>query len=99
MRQDYSHFKKQIYNYCDENAGEKVLFYAFINLWDEKYPVIKKDLIGVTEKIIRELIKGNILTEIEKPGGLDTPCAYYKINSHEDLIKKNENLKKKMKLL
>ncbi|MCX6749923.1 MAG: hypothetical protein NTZ83_00530 [Candidatus Pacearchaeota archaeon] len=85
MREDYSYFEKEIYRYCDENIGEKVLFSVFTNLWREEEFIIKKDLIGITEKIINDLIKRGILIDMEKPEKLEgfyeleSPYGYYEI--------------------
>ncbi len=99
MREDNPHFVNEIYKYCDENIGEKGLFSLFTNLWYEEKFIIKKDLIGITEKIVNNLIKDNILIEIRKPEELESPYGYYEIKPHSDLIKNNGYIKKKMKLL
>jgi hypothetical protein len=52
MREENPRFVNGIYRYCDENVGNKVLFSLFINLWNEDKFIIKKDLIGITEKLL-----------------------------------------------
>lgn len=105
MREDNSHFVNEICRYCDENVGEKALFSVFINLWDENKflnedkGIHKKNLIGLTEKIINDLIKKDILIEIRKPEKLDSFYGYYEIKPHADLVKNNGYLKKKLKYL
>lgn len=99
MREDNPIFVNEIYNYCDENIGEKGLFSLFINLWNEEKFIIKKDLIGITEKIINDLIKEGVLIEIEKPEELESPYGYYEIKPHSDLVKNNGYIRKKMKML
>jgi hypothetical protein len=99
MHKKYSNFEKEICIFCDENVGAKGLFSVFLNLWDEKKPFSKKNLIGLTEKIINDLIKQEILTEIEKPEELESPYGYYEILRHEDLIEKNGYIRKKLKYL
>ena len=99
MREDYPSFRKEIYAYCDKNVGEKALFYAFMNLWHENEPITHRDLMSLTERILKELLKKNILVEIQKPEELQTPFPYYKINPHEDLIQKDNFVRKRMELL
>lgn len=99
MREKNSHFVNEIYKYCDENVGEKVLFSVFTNLYNEEKFIIKRDLVGITEKIINNLIKEEILIEIVKPKGLESFYGYYEVKPHEDLMKKNGYIKKKIKML
>ncbi|MFH1503240.1 MAG: hypothetical protein ABIE36_01125 [Candidatus Diapherotrites archaeon] len=99
MHKNNSYFEKEIYRYCDENVGEKVLSSVFINLWHEEESIIKKDLMGLTEKIINNLIKNEVLIEIEKPEELESHYGYYEIRPHKNLIKNKGYMKKKLKLL
>lgn len=78
---------------------KRVLFSLFTNLWHEEKFIIKKDLVGITEKIVNNLIKEGVLIEIRKSEELDSPYGYYEILSHKDLIKNNGYIKKKMKML
>ena len=54
---------------------------------------------GLTEKIINNLLKKGILIEIEKSERLESPYGYYEIKPHDDLVKNNGYMKKKMKML
>ncbi|MEK6833586.1 MAG: hypothetical protein AABY32_06085 [Nanoarchaeota archaeon] len=99
MREDNPIFVNEIYKYCDKNIGEKALFSVFTNLWPEEKFIIKKDLMGLTEKIINNLLKKGILIEIEKSERLESPYGYYEIKPHDDLVKNNGYMKKKMKML
>lgn len=102
MREDNSYFINEIYKYCDENVGVKTLFSIFTNLYyenGEETHIDKKDLVNLTEKITNDLIKNNVLIEIMKPEGLESPYGYYEIQPHKDLAKIKGYIKTKMKLL
>jgi len=109
MRKDYIHFVREIYSYCDENIGEKVLFPAFMNLWDENGEasyISRKDLAVLTSKIISRLLnkdkkkkREKILRVIHSNYKLHDAYGFYKIRSHKNLMHYTDLTEKKMKLL
>jgi hypothetical protein len=114
MRKDYSEyskkiekFKEAIYFYCDYNIGSNVLFPAFVNLWPENsgqnVSLSKKDLAIITSSILYGLEKrednDGFLFEIPKDEESHNPYALYKILPHENLMKYNPFIEKKMELI
>jgi hypothetical protein len=81
-------FEKRIYEYCDNNVGQKVLFTGFEYLWPPNHDVAPKDLAILTSRILNELAEKGILREIRKEGDFDVPYGMYKILPHKKLIKK-----------
>ncbi|MCH8945669.1 MAG: hypothetical protein IIA85_01985 [Nanoarchaeota archaeon] len=83
-------YRKDIYKYCNDNIGKKVLFPGFTILWqtwkrdsDKRYDIAPKDLAILTSNIIQELSKEGILREVKKPEELDfTPYGFYEILPH-----------------
>jgi hypothetical protein len=76
MQKNYSTFEKNIHTYCDNNELENVLFPAFVNLWDEDFPIEKKDLVIVTSNIINNLLKKGILQRVFQ--GYDIDCEVFR---------------------
>ena len=85
MDQNYIKFVREIYSFCDENIGEKILFPFFMNLWPEiDCTIEKKDLAFHTSKIVSRLISKRILKEI--PKSFDNAHGMYEILKHEKFI-------------
>lgn len=109
MHKGYVHFVREIYSYCDRNVGEEVLFPAFVNLWHENGEdthITKKDLSVLTSNIISHLLNKNkkkkrqkILSAIHSITNPQDAYGFYKILPHEDLMRSNYLIEKKMKLL
>jgi hypothetical protein len=90
----------EIYKYCDKNIGSKALSSVFTNLYTENGEgnhLDKRDLVKLTENITKDLIKKGVLIEVNKPEEFECPYGFYEIKPHEDLIKKNGYIKKKLK--
>jgi len=100
MEKNYVHFVKQIYTYCDNYQGEKVLFPAFTNLWNEEdWNINKKDLAVLTSRIISRLLNTGILMSTPKENRFETPYGLYEILPHVNLMKYNDLIERKMNLL
>jgi hypothetical protein len=110
MRKDYAEyskkiekFKEEIYFYCDYNINSEVLFPAFVNLWPEnsgqERSLCGKDLAIITSSILQELVAKEVLTVIPKNADFQNPYALYKIEKHENLMKYNPLIEKKMELI
>lgn len=102
MRKSYVHFVREIYTYCDNNVKERVLFPAFMNLWDENgYDnyITKRDLAVLTSTIISRLLKKGILRVVHSSTSPKDAYGLYKILPHENLMKYTDLAEKKMKLL
>ncbi len=92
MKEHYS-FVRNIYNYCDENIGEKILFPVFVNLWPENYcSISKKDLTEITSKLIKKLMnrEEKILKDISNKKNFENVYGLYEILPHKELVRKNE---------
>jgi hypothetical protein len=96
-------FKEEIYFYCDYNVSSNVLFPAFVNLWPENsgqnVSLSKKDLAIITSKILWELVNKGILIEMPKDDKSHNPYGLYKILPHENMMKYNPFIEKKMELI
>jgi hypothetical protein len=99
MDNKYLEFEKEIYSYCDGNSGKKILFPAFMNLWNENNKILRRDLAVLTSKIVLDLEKIGVLEEIRKPKKLESPYGYYKVKPHKELVKNNNHIKKRFKWL
>lgn len=99
MEKNYTNFKRDIDFYCDTHLGEEVLFTAFVDLWNGNGYISKKDLVVITSKNILELLKEDVLTEVEQTNGFQSGYGLYKILPHENLIKHDFITDRKMKLL
>jgi hypothetical protein len=102
MRKEYIHFVREIYSYCDRHIGEEALFPVFVNLWhengEESY-IAKKDLAVFTSNIISHLLDKKVLSVIHSNTSPKDAYGFYKILPHEDLMRYNPLIDKKMKLL
>lgn len=99
MRHGYFHFVREIYKYCDENKGQKVLLPVFVNLWDEDCPKSRTDLTVMTSKIISRLLHKGILIEIPKSERFHVPYGLYKIlNYEENLVREDDIGQKRTRL-
>ncbi len=79
-------FRKEIYKYCDDNVGEKILFTGFTNLYIQlEHEITPKNLASLTSEIIHELIGRKILIEVPKE--FESVYGMYEILPHEKLIK------------
>lgn len=96
-------FKEEIYFYCDYNQELEVLFPAFVNLWPEntgeKRCLSGKDLAIITSDILQELVNRRILVVIAKKEEFQNPYTLYKIDKHENLMKYNSLIERKMELI
>jgi hypothetical protein len=103
MHSGYFHFVKEVYSYCDNNIGQKILFPAFTNLWDENGEenthISKKDLAIIASKIVTRLLERKILNVIPKDGKSYNPYGFYKILEHKNLMHYTDLTEKKMKTL
>jgi hypothetical protein len=99
MDNKYSEFEREIYSYCDANSGKKILFPAFMNLWNGENYICKKDLAVLTSKIISDLEGVRVLVEVRKPKRLESPYGYYRVKPHKELIKSNNHIKRKFNWL
>ena len=87
-------FRENIYEYCDNNVGGRVLFTGFVNLWSDKgTDMPPKDLVNLTSEILDNLIKQKIVIDVPKPKEFETVYAMYEILPHEKLIKDREEYK------
>ena len=79
----YRILEEKICSYCKNNKkGKKVLFYAFFNCGSlERESVSIKDLRNSTERIVKDLIKKEILIEVKTPEEFNTPFGSYQIIS------------------
>ncbi len=90
MNKNYIKFVKNIYSYCDENIGEKILFPFFMYFWPEiDCTVEKRDLAFYTSKIVSRLILKGALKEISK--SFDNVYGMYEILENEPLFCSNPN--------
>jgi len=99
MEKGYIHFVKEIYTYCDNHSEEKVLFPAFVNLWDDNEHINKKDLVVITSNILFGLLNKNIIIETAQKSGAENGYGLYKILPHENLVIHDDISEKRMKLL
>jgi len=102
MHKGYVHFIREIYTYCDKNVGEKALFPVFVNFWDENGDVeyvSRKNLAKLTSEIISRLLDKKVLMEIPKDNKSHNPYGLYKILPHENLMRYDEFVQKKSKLV
>ena len=78
MNKNYIKFVREIYSYCDENIGERILFPFFMNCWPESdYTIQKRDLASLTSKIVNRLISEKVLKEVKK--NFDNVYGMYEI--------------------
>jgi len=82
--------RNNIYEYCDNNVGKKVLFPGFRHLYissknDSSQDIIPQEITNLTSKILNELTERKILKEVKIPKGFSTPYAMYKISRHKKL--------------
>jgi len=99
MRKEYINFIKNIYSYCDNNIEEEMLFPAFLNLWrenEESSYITKKDLAVLTSNIISHLLNKNVLSVIHSDTSSEDAYGFYKILSHENLVRNNSIVNKKI---
>jgi hypothetical protein len=80
-------FKREIYEYCDNNVRKRILFTGFTFLWalSGKERITPKDLALLTSEIINSLVKEKILIEVPKK--FESVYGMYKILPHEILMK------------
>ena len=80
-------FKKEIYEYCDNNVRKRILFPGFTSLWtlSRKERITPKDLALLTSEIINSLVKEKILIEVPKK--FESVYGMYKILPHKKLMK------------
>jgi len=86
-------FRENIYRYCDDNVGKKLLSTAFTNFWRQSIQEISpQGLVNKTGGIIDDLVKERVLREVRKPHNFDDiPYGIYEILPHEKLIKDNKS--------
>ncbi len=101
---DYAGIKKEIFIYCDLNRGKISLFPAFVNLVEDKLSISRRDLVVLVSDVLDELcskkIKNeNILEITQNSSSEGSGYAFYKILPHENLVKHNAFIEKKMKML
>ncbi len=95
---NYKKIQKEIYDFCDMNKGKVALFPAFVNCVERDVEISRRDLSFLVSNILDDLIDKNVL-EISRECNSDTVYAFYKILKHEDLVKHNAFIEKKMKML
>lgn len=80
-------FRREVYRYCDENVGKRVLFTGFAYLYSFYDGIITpQQLALVTENIVSRLLEKEVLTEISaEDKGIESPYGMYKILLHERL--------------
>jgi hypothetical protein len=75
-------FRKNIYEYCQENVGEEILFTGFEYLWPrQNSDMSPRDLAKLTSQILSGLIKEKIIIEVPKK--VESVYGMYKILPHE----------------
>jgi len=92
MQEKEKQFKEDIYRYCYANIGKEFLFTGFSHLWPlltkeeedaRKRPIVPKDLVVITSRIVNDLVKQEIIIEIPKK--FENVYGMYKVLSHEKL--------------
>jgi hypothetical protein len=96
-KSDYESFITNLYSYCDNHVGERVLLPAFVNLWngeffngDEKEEITKQKKYVNTCRLVNKLVSDKILKEVPKQKGFESIYPRYQILKHEDLIWKED---------
>lgn len=89
MEEIKKEFQNNIYKYCDENVGKKILFPAFRHLYpifrDDSSFLAPKEITTLTNEILNELNAKEILKEVNTPDGFVTGYPMYEILEHNKL--------------
>ena len=77
--------KKKIYEYCDENIGEKILLTGFMSLYSQlEHEISPQDVVRSVSGIVNNLIQKRVLKEVSKE--FESIYGRYEILSHERLL-------------
>jgi len=103
-RKFYKKLRKEIFTCCDMYQGD--LFLSTFFYYDQdKFNIPKRDLVFLASNILNNLSEEDILNVIKPPlceethYCRDSPYAFYKVKPHENLVKQDSFIKKKMKIL
>jgi hypothetical protein len=95
-------YEKRVYEFCDKNIGEKVLFTSFCHLWPIKYSqgekshldylINSQELSIATSVVLKKLEEKGVvraLSDLDKTEDLEgwvNGYPYYEILPHEKLV-------------
>ena len=96
MQKRKGRFPNFIYEYCDLNVGDKVLFPFFMNFYPESGKRNKKSLARYTSKIVNELVWEGVLGDISNQKKSSNPYGYYVVLKHENLLEWEDSSKRKL---